>query len=596
LDEGYVAETANQTKLSKEKFANVIKNLPNSSVLKTIIYCISYARSFEKINNSNDGEFNGWDYNFGTVSLDVNYGATSSSFLKKYSCVNVQTTPSTNDSLPMANFSSVESYVNFMSARLFNNEQRVLDLGLVKYYVCFYPEKNINTDYYDANINEFKTIRNTMNKALTSALEVGIATKEIVDSLKKQIKDTDNNASGPNVTPTPSPIPPLPGQSCPPPVISSFSPLSGNTGTIVQLNGRNFNGVKSIKINGVDVGLTDITIFNDSTLKVVTPKVGTGDVVNKGFIVITTDFGSYTTIDQYTYDPALPASAAASPGSYQNPQNQTANLPQSETTNANQQLYGPDPLISETENLFGGRTGKVTISVNPQVGVWILDNKVEMSISIFDEVIENNNVKTTLNRMVNTDITNYVNNNVFTITYNQIADMLINTPISQFVQNPIRNGQVVTINFCATSSAVDKVKYPNQALKCVNFYFEPSTLTPNSQPVTPSQLSIISLGESDDTQGNGFDYINIKKPAGGYITLKFNSGDKPFNDQWVGSSQFFKVGSSFPSTSSCNAGASTNYTKVCTINDLGVFTLVMEYFPNGFVGDKELVTSPPFTL
>jgi hypothetical protein len=596
LDEGYVAETANQTKLSKEKFANVIKNLPNSSVLKTIIYCISYARSFEKINNSNDGEFNGWDYNFGTVSLDVNYGATSSSFLKKYSCVNVQTNPSTNNSLPMANFSSVESYVNFMRDRLLNNEQRVLDLGLVKYYVCFYPEKNLDTNSYDAKINEYKTIRNTMNKALTSALEVGIATKEIVDSLKKQIKDTDSNASGPNVTPTPSPIPPLPGQSCPPPVISSFSPLSGNTGTIVQLNGRNFNGVKLIKINGVDVGLTDITIFNDSTLKVVTPKVGTGDVVNKGFIVITTDFGSYTTIDQYTYDPALPASAAASPGSYQNPQNQTANLPQSETTNANQQLYGPDPLISETENLFGGRTGKVTISVNPQVGVWILDNKVEMSISIFDEVIENNNVKTTLNRMVNTDITNYVNNNVFTITYNQIADMLINTPISQFVQNPIRNGQVVTINFCATSSAVDKVKYPNQALKCVNFYFEPSTLTPNSQPVTPSQLSIISLGESDDTQGNGFDYINIKKPAGGYITLKFNSGDKPFNDQWVGSSQFFKVGSSFPSTSSCNAGASTNYTKVCTINDLGVFTLVMEYFPNGFVGDKELVTSPPFTL
>jgi hypothetical protein len=262
-------------------------------------------------------------------------------------------------------------------------------------HVKFYPEKNINTDYYDANINEFKTIRNTMNKALTSALEVGIATKEIVDSLKKQIKDTDNNASGPNVTPTPSPIPPLPGQSCPPPVISSFSPLSGNTGTIVQLNGRNFNGVKSIKINGVDVGLTDITIFNDSTLRVVTPKVGTGDVVNKGFIVITTDFGSYTTIDQYTYNPALPASAAASPGSYQNPQNQTSNPSQSEvqtSTNLNPQSTGPNPLITvEDSKTSNGSTKKLTIRVNPDAGGWKIDKVPSYNDRIVDLVKGPNN-------------------------------------------------------------------------------------------------------------------------------------------------------------------------------------------------------------
>jgi hypothetical protein len=51
---------------------------------------------------------------------------------------------------------------------------------------------------------------------------------------------------------------------------------------------------------------------------VVTPKVGNGDVINKGFIKITTEFGSYTTIDQYTYDPFLPISSTSSPGGYQN--------------------------------------------------------------------------------------------------------------------------------------------------------------------------------------------------------------------------------------------------------------------------------------
>jgi hypothetical protein len=322
-------------------------------------------------------------------------------------------------------------------------------------------------------------------------------------------------------------------------------------------------------------------------------------VVKKGFIVVTTDFGTFTTIDQYTYDPALPASAAASPGGYQNPQNQIVNAPKADAPNSNQQLYGPEPLISTSQDLVSGKvTEKVTISVNPQVGAWVLDTKVEMTISIFDETLENNKVKTTLNRTVKTDITNYVNNNIFTITYSQIADMLINTPISQFAQNPIRNKQVVTIEFCVTSSAVDKVKYPNKALRCVNFYFKPSTLTPNSQPATTSQLSIISLGESPNIQGNAFNYINIKKPAGGYISFKFDTGNRPFNFQWVGSSQFFKPGDSFPVPSSCIAGESTNGTKVCTVNGLGVFTLVMEYYPKGFGGDaiKELVTSPPFTL
>jgi hypothetical protein len=205
-----------------------------------------------------------------------------------------------------------------MRDRLINNVNRILDDGLVKYYVCYYPQKNISPSYFDSNIGEFKTIRNTMDKALASALEVGVATKEIVSNLKNQMNQSENNASGPNVTPTPSPVPPLPGQSCPPPVISSFSPLSGKEGTIIQLNGRNFNSVKLVNINGIDVGLAGITVFNDSTLRVVTPKVGNGDVVNKGFIKITTEFGSYTTIDQYTYNPFLPMSSTSSPGGYQN--------------------------------------------------------------------------------------------------------------------------------------------------------------------------------------------------------------------------------------------------------------------------------------
>ena len=595
LTKKYQSTNAVSTTLTETEFAETLKRImPNNPELATIIYCISYLRTFQKDSNSKLGKFNGWNNNFATAPLNVDYGQIDGTFLNTYSCVNLNPNPSTKSSTPIANFASVDTFVSFMTARLQARVPQVLDLGLTKYYACYWPVKNVSESTYDENTDEYKRAKETFDKALTSALSVGVATKEIVEDLKNQMKTVESQGSNngvPNVTTATSQL------SCPPTTITSFSPLSGNTGTIVQVNGVSFNGTTSITVNGVNVPTTRFTVFNDTTLRFNTPIIGTGTVVNKGKIVIVTPNGTVTSTNDYTFDPSITASAAASPGGYNNPQNQTANAPQADVPNANQQLYGPEPLISTSQDLISGKvTEKVTISVNPQVGAWVLDTKVEMTVSIFDETLENNKVKTTLNRTVKTDITNYVNNNIFTITYNQIADMLINMPISQFTQNPIRNGQVVTIEFCVTSSAVDKVKYPNQALRCVNFYFKPSTLTPNSQPATTSQLSIISLGESPNIQGNAFNYINIKKPAGGYISFKFDTGNQPFNFQWVGSSQFYKPGDSFPVPSSCIAGESTNDTKVCTVNGLGVFTLVMEYYPKGFVGDKELVTSPPFTL
>jgi hypothetical protein len=53
-------------------------------------------------------------------------------------------------------------------------------------------------------------------------------------------------------------------------------------------------------------------------MRVVTPKFLPSDIVNKGYIVVTTDFGSYTTIDQYTYDPTLLPYETSSPGGYEN--------------------------------------------------------------------------------------------------------------------------------------------------------------------------------------------------------------------------------------------------------------------------------------
>ena len=38
-----------------------------------------------------------------------------------------------------------------MRDRLINRTQQILDDGLVKYYACYYPQKNISPEYYDSH-------------------------------------------------------------------------------------------------------------------------------------------------------------------------------------------------------------------------------------------------------------------------------------------------------------------------------------------------------------------------------------------------------------------------------------------------------------
>jgi hypothetical protein len=618
LNAGYNVVDATKTSVTEAKFAAALKRLiPNLPVLQTIIYCISYARSFEKISNSNAGEFNGWSNNLASVSLDIDYGATSTLFLKPYSCVNVQTNPSTNISLPLASFSTLDTYITFMRDRLINNIDRVLDIGLVKYYVCFYPQKNVSPSDYDKNIDEYKTLKRTMEKALTSALSKGVevATKEIVADLLNQINETDNKGSSPGVTPTPSPIPPLPGQSCPPPVISSFSPLSGNTGTIVQLNGRNFNGVKSVKVNGVEVGMTGITVFNDSTMRIITPKFLPDNVVKKGFIVVTTDFGTFTTIDQYTYDPALPASAAASPGGYQNPQNQTNNPSQSEvqtSSNPNPQSTGPEPLIIvEDSKTSNGSTKKLTIKVNPDAGGWKIDKVADYNDKIVNLIKGPNNTyienKISATYGFGGRLPGYVSEDQqeFSITLEQ---MIEDIGLEEYDEENLQAYFTIQLY-------VRPVGEPNgrqEFFRNNNFNVfltdkkvgDPVVNTPPSpKTFPPKQLSITLVGEGPNIQGNGPQFYNIKKPDGTFITFKFNTED-PYNPEFLTSFNIITANFGVPRvvTSNCISDSGTKYSQSCTVNELGLFKILLSYKPygddkpNGGEVLKQSVTSPPFTL
>ena len=578
LSKKYQATNAVLTEVTPQQFADVLKRvLPDNLELATIIYCISYLRTFQKSSNSGAGKFNGWNNNFATLTLDENYGQVDETFLSTYSCVNLNPNPSTKGTLPIANFESIETFVSFMISRLKERVPQVLDLGLNKYYACYWPTKNINESDYDIKKTEYAKSKQTFDNALQSALEVGVANKKIMEDLKNQINLVDNQTSS-NGTPI---IPVVSTQlSCPPPVITSFSPLSGNTGTIVQINGSDFDGTTSIVVNNVSLPSTQFRVLNDSTIRFNTPIVGTGNVVNKGKIIITTPNGTFTSVGNYTFDPSINASTAASPGNYQNPQNQNVNSPQANTPNANQQETGPDPLLVVVQDLDAGKiTEKITISVNPSVGPWIIKSGVAMVVSVFDEVKENNVVKRTLNRTVRTIINNYVVNNVFTITYSDIANLLINQPISEFKEIPLKYNQVVTIQFTVLSESEDKIKYPNPVPRSENFYFYSSRYGSNSVIEESRPGSLIKVLETQSgvlPNFNGPGYYNIEKPAGGYITLQFTCT----NLINKGNFEIYSIPNLDKQTITITNNSGTRDTNVVKVNGLGVFQASVDYTSN----------------
>lgn len=604
LNAGYQSIDGTETKITPDTFASSLKRLmPNLPVLQTIIYCISYVRSFEKISNSKAGRFNGWNNNLATVSLDIDYGATTSSFLKTYSCVNVETNPSTNNSLPLANFASLDVFVNYMRDRLINRVDQVLNDGLLKYYVCYYPQKNVSPEYYDSNTGEYTRLKKTLDEALQSALTVGIATKEIVNDLKNIINEVESKGSNPSVTPTPSPVPPLPGLSCPPPIITSFSPLSGNTGTIVQLNGRNFNSVTSVTMNGVVVGLTGITIFNDSTIRVVAPKPLVDNVVNKSNIIITGEFGTFTSVDKYTFDPAISASSAVSPGAYQNPENQIVNASQSETPNTNPQNTGPLTMIGTAVQLNESKTQSLNVKINPQSTGYVLSPNPDMKYVVYELEEVNGVVNRKYISQSVIGVGGQVSNNEFNVNLTEVESYFINgipkiegkTQIDIVFILKAYKGQSEPV----IQQFPFKVWYTSPTQSQVPVVNVPTTQTLPTFP--PQKIGFINLGESPNLQGNGFSYYNIKKPAGGYITLQLTT-ENPFKDQYVVSTKVLDANTYEIVNHSGSGGASTEYTNLFEINKLGSFRLQVQYIPYGYtspVGGEVLtqtILSDVFTL
>ena len=583
-------QPSTSTSVTITDFVEKLKNKTQNVELQLVIYSICYVSSFR------GGKFYGYNNNYANIVLTRNYGGSSDYFVnRKCSCVNIPSTGS-ETSQPMAIFESIDKFIDFMIIRLARGVGRIFGttgLGIEKFYACNWPTENFKPEQYDSTLSQYKDLRENFNKAYTSAGASGLNV-----SLSKEQKAKSASQTNVNKLPTPTAnnlnvttnvVP-----SCPPPILTSFSPLSGVSGTIITIRGENLNTVTGITINEVFT-TTGITILNNFTLSVITPYSNTS-IPQKKPIILSGLHGSSATLNYYTYNPAQITPV-------------TSNV---NNTNAQPQQIGPVVMEGKTQ-VVNNATINLSVNINPQASVnnvWIMNPKVKMFVSVYDNNVVNNVNTQTLNRSVTTTITGYVSNNTFTMTNTDVENILIKNPIDEFKPVPVSYGQTVRLKFEITSTPTDKTKNPQDVSQTFEFNFIPPSPINAPASVVSSLLNnqpgtLIKVYESNDVNlpdYNGSSYYNIKKPAGGYITYRFECS----NLLTTSPPRVIALPNMTDATIVVTNTPDTKYTNVIEVKTLGRFELKISYtsddlklpIPNSSTTQliTGTVTSLPFTL
>jgi hypothetical protein len=570
-------------------------------------------KTYQKDSNTSVGTFNAWNNNLAILDLEMSYGGQISQLQRTYSCINITSNPSTSSSKPVAHFASLDAYINFMSGRLTANVNRILDIGLAKYYVCFWPKSNITPEYYDSHIGEFKQTKDTFYKALKSATEVGLTNADKVIDFKTAIKNAEAKGRTPGVTPTPTPLPVLSGLTCPPPIINTFTPLSGNTGTIIQINGRNLASVSAVTFSSQvtpqqpqqifeKVLAKDITFLNENTLRLSIPKFGTGTFKVQTKVAAVGEYGLYSPTGLFTYDPAISASTASSPGAFQNPTNANAVPPSSATTgttgttvtttNPNLQNTAQSPLILTDKTSSELGNGILTVKVNPVegVGVWKIDDQPRYNYRIDAiEIGPNNTVKRyTPSQGTYQALEGFVSpdGQTFSIT----REAFIDKAFEQDIEMEDGNRLEISTTIELYARPADREKYPQDFSRDYNFRI----VVPSTGNTVQPEGSLVSIQRSEDVDlpnYNGKEYYNIKRPDGGYITYRFSCPRCVITKVEVVKSNEQTSVQNITITNTPD----TKYTNVIDVKNSGLFVLLVTY-NNADVPGTFTAKSSSFTL
>ena len=590
---GYEAVDATLTEMTPQVFAEALKRLiPNNVDLQVAIYAISYIRTYQEASDTGAGMFNGWNNNFATLSLTQDWFGQVSLLEKKYSCINVRTNPGNASSEPIAHFSSLDKYIQFMAGRLRSNLDRIIRLGLTKYYVCHWPVDNISEEYYNKNEDEFLQTKETINKALTSAAESGLKTKNEI------LKDIENNDKNGNQEQTPT-VTQTVGQTCPPPVLSTFSPSAGFTGTIVQVNGRNFESVESIQVIDKVVELKDITVFNSETLRFILPEIQIpeGQTVATGRITVKTKYGDIESLVDFTFNPALENVVTSSPGGYENTNvTEVTSVSQQEnagaSANLQETMLNPPMFVSEKiDNELGTEILTVKIDQNDYVnGPWKIDPQVEYSYILDSiEVGPNNTVtRTRIESSESSYLLGFVSSDgqTFSIT----RDQFIDAEFSQILEMEKGKRLEISTSIKLRARPEDREKNPKDDTKSVRFRM----IVPSTESGVQPEGSLSFIQRSSDVSLPNFQgplYYNIRIPDGGFVTFRFNCPRCVISKVFVATS----ANQATPLNITTTNNSDTKYTNVINVNSTERLVLSVVYV-NANNNGTFTATSNSFTL
>ena len=63
-----------------------------------------------------------------------------------------------------------------MESKLTPNINRILQMGLHKYYICYWLNNDVSEEYYNNNLNEFTQSKTVLYNAFDSAIKSNVLT------------------------------------------------------------------------------------------------------------------------------------------------------------------------------------------------------------------------------------------------------------------------------------------------------------------------------------------------------------------------------------------------------------------------------------
>lgn len=442
--------TSVTTTINPKDLVTALERKTDNTDLQVLIYLICYITTFKGT------VFNGYNNNYANITLTNDYGESGNiNFIQKQSsCVEISNSTDKPTSQPIANFESIDKFIDFMISRLssrvtqvFYGENGQTPLGIEKFYSCYWLKysKNVPTDYFDSHFpKEYlklqKTVRDAYESAGTAQLNVKSMSlaRQSSEKQKQEIADKGKTPTPNNLnTTTTVPV------TCPPPTITSFSPNIGVNGTILNIIGTNLETTTGVTVNNILI--TTNIIKSKTNISVVVPKSPTL-VIQTNTISVGTEYGNVISNTLFTYNPqqSLPGVPA---------------LPNS-TSAANTNPY-PVTLVSST-----APDGTLTVQVAANVGVWDIWNLPQYVYNITKVVEGPNNTKNIEILKQSTILTNvpntsFVSGNVFTMDQNQFLLNVLG--LSPAVINSYSGGNV-NVTFYVRAIPFDKVENPQDVL------------------------------------------------------------------------------------------------------------------------------------